>query len=115
MIYAVLSIAGLWFGVHWLYVIAMTAKKAVAEDRLTVYWWVMLAPAALLGVALDVTFQLTFGWVMFLETPTRGGWLFSNRVKHHFRYGEGWRLDLAQFWAKNLNVFDPTHITPPKG
>lgn len=107
--------AVIWFGVHTLYVVAMAAKQAVAEDRLTTYWWCMLAPAAVVGVVLDMVFQFTFGWLMFLETPFRGGWLFSGRVKHHFRNSDGWRLKLAQFWAKNLNVFDPTHITPPKG
>jgi hypothetical protein len=106
---------GLWFAVHWLYVIATSAKRAVEEDRLTVYWWCILAPAALTGLVLDCLFQLTFGWVMFLETPFRGGWLFSGRVKHHFRRSDGWRLRLAQFFARNLNVFDPTHITPDKG
>lgn len=107
--------AGLWFSVHTLYVVATSAKSAYEAGTLTLYWKVMLLPAALLGVALDFVFQFTFGWLMFLETPFRGGALFSGRVKHHFRYGDGWRLKLAVFFARNLNVFDPTHITPPKG
>ena len=95
-----------WFGVHWLYVVAMSAKRAIAADKLSTYWWLMLAPAAALGVVLDVTFQYTFGWLMFVETPFRGGLFFSGRVQHHFRHGDGWRLDLARFWARQLNVFD---------
>jgi hypothetical protein len=113
--YAVLAMVVLWFGVHALYVAAMSAKAAYEAGRLTPYWLVMLAPVLVLGVALDFVFQFTFGWLMFLETPFRGGALFSGRVKHHFRNSDGWRLRLARFWARNLNVFDPTHITPPKG
>lgn len=109
------ALAFVWFGVHTLYVVAMSAKAAYEAGILTKYWIVMLAPAAFLGLALDFVFQFTFGWVMFVETPFRGGWLFSGRVKHHFRHGHGWRLALAQFFARNLNVFDPFHITPPKG
>lgn len=104
-----------WFGVHALYVVVTSAKAAMESGALTLYWKVMLFPAAALGLVLDFVFQFTFGWLMFLETPFRGGLLFSGRVKHHFRYSYGWRLRLALFFAKQLNTFDPFHITPPKG
>lgn len=103
---AAVAVAGLFFGVHWGYVLVMSAKAAIAADRLTTYWWVILAPAAIVAGLLDFAFQFTFGWIMFLETPFRGGAFFSGRVQYHFRNGEGWRLDLARFWARNLNVFD---------
>ena len=108
------GIVGLWLGVHWTYVIAMAAKNALGAGKLTLYWRVMLYPAAVLGVLLDFVFQLTFGWVMFLETLKRGGWLFSGRVQHHFLHSDGWRKKLAIFWARNLNVFDPDHIHAPR-
>jgi hypothetical protein len=94
----------IWFGVHWAYVLVMSAKAKL--DTLTLYWKVMLIPAAILGGVLDFAFQFTFGWLMFLETPFRGGVFFSGRVQHHFRLGSGWRKRLAVFWARNLNVFD---------
>lgn len=115
MLALIASAVGVWFGVHILYVVATAAKAAYETGTLTPYWLVMLAPAVLLGVALDVVFQFTFGWLMFLETPFRGGYLFSGRVKHHFRNGRGWRLRLAVFWARNLNVFDSKHVTLAKG
>jgi D-alanyl-lipoteichoic acid acyltransferase DltB (MBOAT superfamily) len=100
----------LWFGVHWAYVLVMAAKTALERGQLTRYWITMLAPAAVIGVLLDVTFQFTFGWLMFAETPLRGGLMFSGRVQHHYRHGHGWRRRLAQWWARNLNVFDDRHI-----
>lgn len=109
------ALAFVWFGVHTIYPLAMATKTAHESGKLTPYWLVMLGPALVLGVFLDFVFQFSFGWLMFVETPFRGGALFSGRVKHHFRNSDGWRLRLAQFWARNLNVFDPTHITPPKG
>jgi len=105
-----LAAVGLWFGVHWAYVLAMAARAALERGELTVYWWVMLVLPALVGVVLDFAFNITFGWLMFLETPTGRGWLFSHRVQHHFLHSTGWRGDLAEFWARNLNVFDPRHI-----
>jgi hypothetical protein len=114
-IVSALSVVGVWFGVHTLYVVAMAAKEAYVEGRLTLYWKVMLLPAIVTGVILDITFQYTFGWIMFLETPFRGGIMFSGRVKHHFRDSTGWGNTLARFFAKNLNVFHATHITPHKG
>lgn len=92
-----------WFGVHWMYVIAMSAKDAIAADKLTVYWWVMLAPAAAIGVLLDFTFNYTFG-LMFIAKPRP--YLFSQTVQHHYSHGEGWRIELARFFARQLNVFD---------
>jgi cell shape-determining protein MreD len=115
MLAAILMAVAVWFGVHTIYPLAMAAKRAYEDGRLTPYWVVMLAPAIVLGLVLDFVFQFTFGWAMFLETPFRGGALFSGRVKHHFRNSSGWRNRLAVFFARNLNVFDPTHITPPKG
>lgn len=105
---AILTAFAVWFGVHWMYVIAMSAKDAIAADKLTVYWWVMLAPAALLGVLLDFTFNYTFG-LMFLAVPRPV--MFSGTVQWHYRHSTGWRKKLSDFWAKNLNVFDD-HIKP---
>jgi hypothetical protein len=95
----------LWFGVHWAYVIATAARARLNE--LTLYWKVMLAPVAVIGLLLDFAFNYTFGF-MFVAMPKRH--LFSQTVQHHFSHGDGWRLNLATFWARNLNVFDQMHI-----
>lgn len=106
MLALILAAVAVWFGVNTIYVVAMAAKAALASGRLTLYWKVMLAPAAVLGVVLDFVFQFTFGWLMFLETPFRGGPMFSGRVQYHYSNSSGWRKRLARFWARNLNVFD---------
>lgn len=98
--------AVLWFGVHWAYVLVMAAKAALERGELTRYWIVNLLPTAIVGYLLDFAFQFTFGWVMFAETPFRGGLMFSGRVQYHYRYGNGWRRRFAAFWARNLNVME---------
>ena len=89
----------LFFAVHWSYVAIMAAKRV----QMTAYWRVILYPLAAFGLALDVAFNLTFGTVMFVELPRE--WLFSHRVQRHVT-SDGWRLSLALFFAKQLNVFD---------
>lgn len=104
------GVAILWLGVNWSYVLVMGAKDALAAGRLTLYWKTMLLPVAGAGLLLDFAFNYTFGW-MFLRVPRPV--LFSGTVQWHYRNSQGWRLRLATFWARNLNVFDPTHITRP--
>lgn len=103
MLLLILAAVAVWFGVHALYVMAVSAKAAAKAGRLTLYWKTNLAPALVLGVVLDFTFNYTFGW-MFLAVPQPV--LFSGTVQHHYRNSAGWRLKLAQFWARNLNVFE---------
>lgn len=112
LLWLAVSACGLWFSVHWCYAAMMAAKSAKEGGRLTLYWQVILLPLAAVGLLLDFAFQFTFGWMLFLESPFGRGWLFSSRVHYHYRESTGWRADLAEFWARNLNVFDPTHIRP---
>lgn len=102
MIYTILSAIGLWFGVHWFYVIMMSAKGRRYE--LPLYWKVMLFPAALIMVVLDVAFNLTFGVIMFRELPHE--LQFSGRVQRHVDDSPSDRRRMALWWARILNVFD---------
>jgi hypothetical protein len=101
-------LALIWLGALWLYVLIMGARAAQQRGRLTLFWQLHLYPLAIAGLLLDVAFNLTFG-LMFLELPHE--LLFSSRVERHYRGSRGWRLRLAEFWARNLNVFDQKHIT----
>lgn len=98
----------IWVAVLWAYPLVMAARAAQQAGTLTLFWKVHLYPLAIVAIALDVAFNLTFG-MMFLEAPRE--LLFSSRVERHFRKSSGWRLDLATFWARNLNVFDARHVT----
>jgi hypothetical protein len=100
---SLLAFALLFFGVHWAYVIAMAAKSARDSGKLTRYWSVILLPPVAFGLVLDLLFNYSFGW-MFWAKPR--SFLFSSTVQYHNRHSDGWRLWLAQFWARTLNVFD---------
>jgi uncharacterized membrane protein YhaH (DUF805 family) len=100
---ALLILLGLFLGVHYWYVLAMAAKSARDAGKLTKYWTVILAPPVYGGLVLDWAFNYSFGW-MFLAKPRPV--LFSATVQYHYRHSDGWRLWLAQFWARTLNVFD---------
>jgi hypothetical protein len=104
---SLLAFALLFFGVHWAYVIAMAAKSARSSGALTKYWSVILLPPVVFGLVLDFLFNYSFGF-MFLAKPRPV--LFSSTVQYHYRNSTGWRLWLAKFWARTLNVFDPDHI-----
>ncbi len=104
-----LAVVGLWFGVHWAFIAVMHAKAVSERQGLSLYWKVHILPLALVGLALDAAFNLTFGTVMFRELPHE--LLFSSRVQRHVRSG-GKRFGLATFWARTLNTFDPDHIKP---
>jgi hypothetical protein len=97
-----LSLLVVWFGVHWSFVAIMHAKSA--RDRLSRYWKVMLWPLVVIGLALDVAFNVVFGSLMFLELPRE--LLFTSRCQRHAHKGSR----LALWWAKQLNAFDPGHI-----
>lgn len=101
-----------WYLLHWGYVLAMTAKAALERGELTLYWWVMLLPAGVIGFVLDLALQWSIGWIMFAERPWEWrGLLFSSRVQWHRYHSTDWRRNtVAAFWKRNLNVFDASHI-----
>lgn len=111
---AALSLIVGWFVLMGSYVIVMHAKRVQDEGgKLSPLWLISIVPWAVIGLALDVAFNLVAGTIMFVELPRE--WLFTTRAERHFRNSDGWRLKLAQWWAVTLNTFDKTHITPPKG
>jgi hypothetical protein len=108
-----LAAAALWFGATGCYVLVIHAKVLREAGRLNLFWTINILPWAIVGLTLDAVFNAVGGTLMFLELPRE--WLFSSRVKRHFRQSGGWRFRLADWWARQLNAIDPTHITPPKG
>jgi hypothetical protein len=94
----------IWLGVHWSFMALMYAKTL----PLSLYWKVHVYPLALIGIVLDVLFNLIFGTLMFRERPHE--WLFTDRIQRHFNTSSGRRHWLASFWARNLNLVDPGHV-----
>jgi hypothetical protein len=108
----ILAAAALWFGVHWFYIVAMAAKEKLRSGQMkSLYWKVMLFPAAVFGVLLDVAFNVTFGVILFRELPQE--LLFSSRVQRHYKTPGG-RGRMAEWWALRLNEVDAAHIHEPR-
>jgi hypothetical protein len=101
---ALLYAAVIWFGALWSYVAIMAA--VAKRDELTLFWKVNLAPLAVLGYLLDVSFNLTFGTLIYAELPHE--LLFTDRSKRH-KAGDGRRKRIAEWFCRNLNVIDPEH------
>lgn len=101
------TLIAIWVGIVWLYPSGMHAKKARDAGTLTTFWIVHFWPMIVFAYILDLAFNYSFGWTMFLEAPWHTGEkLFSGRVQWHVDNSTGWRRSLALFWAKQLNVFD---------
>lgn len=101
------ALVALFFSVHWAFVAIMHAKSL--GKRITLYWRLVLVPLAIIGVVADVAFNMIFGTVVYLELPRE--WLFTARCRRHFRGKRGWRKTISEFFAKQLNQFDPGHVS----
>lgn len=124
-----------WFVLSGAFMLVMHAKVMLEQGRLTLFWKACVLPWAIVGVLLDVAFNVVLGWLIFGESPIHaardllvalfyaliGRWLgimappkvelmFSSRVKRHSRTAAGWRLRVAEWWARQLNAVDPGHI-----
>ena len=106
-IWLAVSLAGLWLGIHWAFVLVMHAKIIYERGGLSRYWLVQLAPVAAAGLMLDLAFNLVIGTGLFLELPRE--LMFTSRVKRHVR-DAGWRGRLAKFFARQLNQIDIGHV-----
>ena len=114
-----LSVTEIWVWTIACFLIAMWGKNN--WDRLTLFWKVHVIAFWIYGFALDVVWNYTVGF-MFLELPPIVDHevfgknvrcpelLFSSRVQRIYSTEDGWRLRLASFWKRNLNIPDPGHI-----
>lgn len=110
-IWLIASVMGSWFLLMWAFIAVMHCKHIMETENLTTFWKVHVLPLAVVGLLLDAAMNFTIGWLMFRELPwDSDSLLFSSRVQYHIDHSHGWRFDLAQWWAKNLNQIDPRHI-----
>lgn len=68
---------------------------------------VMAIPAVLVAVTLDVVFNFTVAWALFLKLPARGEYTFSQRIGNYKRRID-WRAPLANWICANL--LDPFEV-----
>jgi hypothetical protein len=101
-------IAAAWFTLMGSFVLVMRAKRLMKEEGdLSLFWLVNILPWAVVGLLLDLAFNLTAGTIMYMELPRE--LLFTARTKRHMN-SDGWRLDVAEFWKRQLNQIDPGHV-----
>lgn len=108
------------FAVTWLFYILfmvysgfIRAKKSGAEIPKLSY--ALVAPVVAFGLVLDITWNVVFGSMLFLQVPWYPGsghplkWTFTRRLRY-WKDDPTWRGKQARWWASHLNPFDPGHV-----
>lgn len=83
---------------YLLFVVTMAAKAAWPE--LSSVPKVLLVPAALVALVMDVIFNLIPATVIFIDLPKEA--LFTQRLDRYEAEDAGWRYKLALWICKNL-------------
>jgi len=90
--------------VFWLLFIVTMAGKA-AWPKLTTVPRVLIAPAALVALFLDVFFNIFIATILFLDLPRE--WTFTQRLER-YKPDQSWRGRLARWICSNL--LDPFQV-----
>jgi hypothetical protein len=94
MIYLALYI----YSFYLLFVVTMAAKSVWKTLPLTAK--ILLAPAALLAVLMDVIFNVFIATFIFMDLPQE--YMFTQRL-NRYKYGESdWRTTVSVWLCKNL-------------
>ena len=111
MIYLLLVPLVLWalFYRTWIYYIAfMSVKKNISWIKEHKFDYYSMMPEFILGYAMDILLQMTFGTIAFWEIPKE--MTLSGRVVRHQKESKGWRLQRANYLChRYLKPFDETH------
>lgn len=104
MNWLLLLLAYVWGG--WaIYVLVMAIYRLHLAKKLTMVGYVLAAPFAVVGLALDVLGNFTLCWILFLDRPRQ--WTITSRLKGYIAQGRGWRHDVACWICRNaLDPFD---------
>jgi hypothetical protein len=73
----------------------------------TLFWKVGILPWAVVGVTLDLAFNVVAGTLMYMELPQE--LTFTSRCKRHI-HSPGWRSHIARWWQRQLNQISPGHV-----
>lgn len=94
---------------YWLYVLMMGTYRAFLRKKLQGLAFVLLLPPLALAFLLDVFVQFTVASLVFWETPRKGEWFVTHRLRTYIRQGAGWRWLIADTLCRRmLDPFDPT-------
>lgn len=103
-----------------------TWHRIQREGKLDWHHWFFLGPWAIVGYLEDLLFNLTFGTVMYFETPWTGAdtwkfweWTFTGHTKRWasptppwsvFPILGRWRARVALWWKNFINTIEPGHV-----
>lgn len=98
-----------WLVLGMLFPAYPTLRRLKAENADV--GWVLVIPiylSLLIGVLADVLFNAIWGTVIFRELPKE--WLFTDRLKRHWRGTDERQMDRAKPWVWRVNLIDPGHV-----
>ena len=97
-----------WFLLIGAFILVMHVKHLRDDGtKLTLFWKVNIWPWAIVGIALDIAFNLIAGTILYLELPRE--LMFTSRCKRHID-SQDWRRSIALWWQRQLNQIDPGHV-----
>ena len=106
----------LWFGTVAGFLACSKAKDLYLAGTLSKRLYRSMLPVFVLFVFADAAFNAVYGSIIFRELPQwqEREWLFTARVKRHFRNIDGGstpaQVRAAKGWARDLNSVDPGHV-----
>lgn len=104
MVFLLWLLAYVW-GSWGLYVIVMAVYRMHLMKKLSPPSYILAAPFALLGFALDVLGNGTLCWLLFLDAPRE--WTITGRLQRYMAQPAGWRRETAKWVCANaLDPFD---------
>ncbi len=91
------------YAFYLLFVVTMAAKAV--WKQLHIVTKIMLAPAALLAVFMDVIFNVFIATFIFMDFPQE--YMFTQRLSRYKNGDSGWRTSVAKWLCFNLlDVFE---------
>ena len=102
-------ILGPWLVLGMLFLAYPTVRRL--KDRRDEFGWIIKIPAytaLVLGLLANVAFNVLWGSVIFREPPKE--WLFSDRLKRHYRGADTEQSKRAEPWVRRVNAIDPGHV-----
>lgn len=85
--------------------------QRLKHDHYDEIGWFIKVPAyvaVFVGLIADVLFNATWGTVVFRELPKE--FLFTDRLKRHWRGTDEVQKNRAAPWVKRVNLIDPGHV-----
>lgn len=104
-LYAILTAAGMAYGLYVFYAAVMNIKRVRDMGKLTKLGMVFGYPTLVIGLVLDLLVNVFVMSFILLEIPQE--WTVTSRLKRH-QSSTGWRLAVVKFFEPVLDPLDPS-------